>query len=144
MLIRYLVAAVTSAGLLFTVGCEMVPVLRTMNRPTSTNLALPSPPEPQIPDPAMRVARISYLQGAVSFQAAGTETWARAELNRPAIEADALWTDVAAVAELHLGSAAIRMDARTALDFLRFDDRIAQLRVTEGAIGVTVRRMPPG
>ena len=90
------------------------------------------------------MARISYLKGAVSFQAAGTETWSRAELNRPAVEGDALWTDVAAGAELHLGSAAIRMDARTALDFLRFDDRIVQLRVTQGVIGVTVRHVSPG
>jgi hypothetical protein len=84
------------------------------------------------------------LQGGVSFQAAGTETWSRAELNRPVAEGDGLWTDVAARAELHLGSAAIRMDSRTTLDFLKFDDRTAQARVMLGVVSVTVRRLAPG
>ena len=140
----FLSSLIAAAILLVAVGCEMLPVLHTVGRPPSARPALPSLPEPQVRDSPSRLARISYLKGAVSFQAAGTETWSRAELNRPATEGDALWTDVAAGAELHLGSAAIRMDARTALDFLRFDDRIVQLRVTKGVIGVTVRRVSPG
>ncbi len=89
------------------------------------------------------MVRISYLEGSVSFQAAGTQTWARAELNRPLAEGDALWTNGAARAELHFGSAAIRMDSRTQLDFLTFDDRTVQARVSRGVISVTVRRLAP-
>ena len=34
-------------------------------------------------DPSSRVARLSYAQGSVSFQPAGTEDWVTAGLNRP-------------------------------------------------------------
>lgn len=101
------------------------------------------PPAPQIPDPPAQAIRISYLQDGVSFRAAGTATWSRAELNRPIGEGDALWADVAARAELHLASVAIRMDARTSLEILRFGDRAVQAKVTEGIVGVRLRRLEP-
>jgi len=55
-----------------------------------------------------------------------------------------LWIDGAARAELDIGSATIRMDSRTRLDFLTFDDRTVQARVVRGVLGVTVRRLDPG
>jgi len=39
-------------------------------------------------DPPTRVARLSYTQGSVSFQPAGTEDWVTAGLNRPISTAD--------------------------------------------------------
>ena len=35
------------------------------------------------PDPPGRVARLSFVQGAVSLQPAGQQDWITAELNRP-------------------------------------------------------------
>jgi hypothetical protein len=130
--------------MLFTAACEMVPVLQRSSPSRVATAALPSPPALNTQEPPSRVARISYLQGSVSFQAAGTETWARAELNRPLEQGDALWSDGAARVELDLGSAAIRMDSRTRLDFLTFDDRSVQARAMQGIVSVTVRRLAPG
>ena len=141
---RYLSPLIALTAAVFTVGCEMFPVIHPGNPTLEARLAPPSVPAPQTLDPPSRVARISYLQGAASFQAAGTETWSRAELNRPVAEGDALWTDVADRAELQLGSAAIRMDSRTRLDFLTFNDRTVQARIVLGVVSVTVRRLAPG
>jgi len=141
---EHLLTLVAAAALAFTVACEMLPVIQPGNHPAQARLTVPSLRAPQNPDPPSRVARVSYLQGSVSFQAAGTEAWSRAELNRPLAEGDALWIDGAARAELDIGSAAIRMDSRTRLDFLRFDDGAVQARVTLGVVSVTVRRLAAG
>jgi hypothetical protein len=143
MLKKHLLTLAPLAAMVFTTACEMLPVLHPVSRSPAISSALPSLPPRETLNPPSRVARISYLQGAVSFQAAGTETWSRAELNRPVTEGDGLWTDVADRAELDLGSAVIRMDSRTTLDFLTFDDRVVQTRVILGVISVTVRRMAP-
>ncbi len=142
----HLLALAAWAAILFTSACELrlPPVHAVSERSAVRPAPVPAPLIPQIPDPPSRAMRISYLEGAVSFQAAGTQTWSRAELNRPVVDGDTLWTDVAARAELHLGSAAMRMDARTSLDILKFDDRMVQAKVTEGVISVKVKRLERG
>ncbi len=50
-------------------------------------------------------------------------------------------TDNDARAELHIGSAAIRLSSNTGFSFLNLDDRMAQIRITEGTINVRVRRL---
>ena len=60
-------------------------------------------------DPPGRAARLAYAQGSVSFQPAGTDDWVSAVVNRPITTGDKLWTDRDARAELHIGSAAIRL-----------------------------------
>ncbi len=92
-------------------------------------------------DPPTRVARLSYAQGAVSFNPAGTDDWVSAVVNRPITTGDKLWTDNGARAELHIGSAAIRLSSNTGFSFLNLDDRTAQIRVTEGTLNVRVRRL---
>ena len=59
-------------------------------------------------DPPSRVARLNFLEGAVSFQAAGHEDWAAATVNYPLTVGDRLWADDNSRAELHIGSTAIR------------------------------------
>ena len=141
---KYVLTVAALAAMSFTVGCEMVNVLHPVSRSVGSGVAPPTAAPHRTLDPPSRAIRASYLEGAVSFQAAGTETWARAELNRPVAEGDGLWTDGGARAELHLGSAAIRMDSRTRLDFLTFDDWITQARITQGVVDVTVRRLAAG
>ena len=133
------------ALILLTCACAVqLPNFHAVSAHPKATILPPVALAPQIPDPPSRAIRVSYLQGSVSFRAAGTGNWSRAELNRPLAEGDALWVDGAARAELHLGSAAIRLDARTPVDILRFDDRILQAKVTMGVLGISVRRPAPG
>ena len=95
-------------------------------------------------DPPSRVARISYLHGAVSFQASGAGEWGNAVQNRPMTVGDRIWTDAKARAELQAGSALIHLDDSTALSFLNLDDRTVQIRLAEGAMNFRVRELREG
>ena len=74
-------------------------------------------------DPPSRVARLNYESGSVSFRPGSLDDWSPATLNYPLTTGDHLWADQDARAEMHIGSAAVRMDSRTALSFLNLDDR---------------------
>jgi hypothetical protein len=95
-------------------------------------------------DPPTRVGRLSYVHGAVSFVPAGENDWVEAQLNRPLVTGDKLWTDTGSRAELEVGPAAIRMDAQTSFDFLNLDDNTAQVELTQGTLNLRVRRMYDG
>jgi hypothetical protein len=92
-------------------------------------------------DPPSRVARLSSANGEVSFSPAGTDDWVTAETNRPLTTGDKLWTADGARAELHVGSAAVRLSSQTGFSFLNLDDQIMQMRLTEGTIYISVRRL---
>ena len=92
-------------------------------------------------DPPSRVARLSVANGQVSFSPAGTDDWVAAVLNRPITTGDKLWTDQNSRAELHVGSATVRLGEQTGFSFLNLDDRMMQVRVTEGTVSVRVRRL---
>jgi len=92
-------------------------------------------------DPPSRVARLSFTSGQVSFSPAGTDDWVGAVVNRPITTGDKLWTDQNSRAELHIGTAAIRLGDQTGFSFLNLDDRVMQIRLTEGTIGLRVRSM---
>jgi hypothetical protein len=95
-------------------------------------------------DPPSRVARISYLDGSVSFQPSGTEDWVAAAKNRPVTIGDKIWTDKDARAELQAGEASIHIGSMTALSFLNLDESIIQMRIAEGAINFRVRELREG
>jgi hypothetical protein len=95
-------------------------------------------------DPPARVARMSYLEGDVSFSPAGEPDWVQAGLNRPLIRGDRLWSDRRGRAELQLGGAAVRLDEYTAVTLLELDDRLGQIELTEGRINLFVRRLHRG
>jgi hypothetical protein len=92
-------------------------------------------------DPPTRVARLSHVDGEVSFDPAGTDDWVTAVLNRPITTGDKLWADKDSRAELQLGAASIRMGAMTGFSFLNLSDNVTQLQLTEGAIRIRVRRL---
>jgi hypothetical protein len=94
-------------------------------------------------DPPSRVARLSFVDGQVSFSPAGTDDWVGAEVNRPVTTGDKLWTDQNSRAELHIGSAVIRLGDQTGFSFLNLDDHMTQIRLTEGTIALRVRRLDP-
>jgi hypothetical protein len=92
-------------------------------------------------DPPTRVARLSHTDGAVSFNPAGTDDWVNAVINRPMTTGDKLWSDNDSRAELHIGSASLRIGSTTGFSFLNLTDNVAQLQVTEGTIRVRVKRL---
>jgi FecR protein len=104
-------------------------------------LFLPSRAAADDDDPPSRVARLSSTHGEVSFNPAGTDDWVTAVVNRPLSTGDKLWTDNGAHAELHMGSAAIRLSGNTGFSFLNLADNVAQIRVTEGSMYVRVRSL---
>ena len=95
-------------------------------------------------DPPSRVARLSSVHGAVSFVPAGENDWVEAQLNRPLITGDKLWTDNNARATLEIGTSAIRLDQQTSFDFLNLDDNTAQMELTQGTLNLRVRRLYDG
>src|SRR5215471_13081336 len=83
-------------------------------------------------DPPMRVARISFVAGSVSYRPAAVNEWTDAPLNYPLTIGDHVWTDRSARTELQLGASTVRLGPYTDLSVLNLDDRAAQLRVTQG------------
>src|ERR1700730_18224150 len=95
-------------------------------------------------DPPSRVARLSYLDGSVSFQAGGSGDWGNAAKNRPVTIGDKLWVDKDARAELQAGQATIHLGGMTALSFLNLDQNITQMRLAEGTVNFRVRELRQG
>ncbi|HET9485125.1 MAG TPA: DUF6600 domain-containing protein, partial [Xanthomonadales bacterium] len=95
-------------------------------------------------DPPSRVARLAHAEGDVSFSPAGTDDWRRAQRNRPHWRGDRLWTGRRSRAELQVGGAALRLDARTGVEILELDDRYAQFELSEGTVNLSVRHLDRG
>ncbi len=92
-------------------------------------------------DPPGRVARLNYSQGTVSFRPAGEDDWVDAVPNRPMVAGDDLWADEDSRAEVHIGSAAIRLGAKTGITFLALDDHTTQIRLAQGSLILNVRHV---
>ena len=88
-----------------------------------------------------RAARLGLIQGQVSFQPGSVDDWVPATPNRPLTTGDRLWTEAGARAEIHLGSAAMRLNGRTNFSFINLDDRTAQMQLSLGTMSVRVRRL---
>ena len=95
-------------------------------------------------DPPSRVARISFVDGSVSFQPGGNGDWGNAAKNRPVTIGDKIWVDKDSRAELQAGQAAIHLGSMTALSFLNIDQNVMQLRLPEGKINFRVREIRQG
>jgi FecR protein len=92
-------------------------------------------------DPPGRVGRLNFSQGSVSFRPAGEDDWVTAVPNRPMVTGDDLWADEDSRAEVHVGSAAIRLGSKTGITFLALDDRTTQIRVAQGSMILRVRHI---
>src|SRR6202043_3091177 len=88
----------------------------------------------QAQDPPGRVARLNFSQGSISFRPAGEDDWVSGVPNRPMVTGDDLWSDEDSRAEVHIGSTAIRLGAKTGITFLTLDDRTTQIRLAEGSL----------
>jgi hypothetical protein len=92
-------------------------------------------------DPPGRVARLTQVEGTISFSPAGEEDWAIAEANRPVTTGDRVWSDANSHVELQIGDASTRLGANTALTVLNLDDRIGQFQLAQGTLNVRVKRV---
>jgi hypothetical protein len=92
-------------------------------------------------DPPGRVGRLNYMDGPVSLQPAGLNDWVDADINRPLTTGDGIWVGNRGRAELHVGSAALRFDANSDVQFLNLDDQAVQLRLSEGTMTVRLRNL---
>lgn len=95
----------------------------------------------QSQDPPGRVARLNFSQGSVSFRPAGEDDWVTAVPNRPMVTGDDLWTDEDSRAEVHVGSAGIRLGSKTGITLLALDDRTTQIRLAQGSLILRVRHV---
>jgi hypothetical protein len=95
-------------------------------------------PQPDVPG---RAARLGLVTGTVSFQPGSVDDWVPATPNRPLTTGDRLWTEADSRAEVHLGSAAMRLSGRTNFSFINLDDRTAQVQLSLGTLSVRVRRL---
>ena len=92
-------------------------------------------------DPPGRVGRLNDAEGSVSFRPAGEDDWVTAVPNRPMVTGDDLWADENSRAEMHIGSAALRLGPKTGITFLALDDRSTQIRLAQGSLILRVRHV---
>jgi hypothetical protein len=107
-------------------------------------LSRPTMAQDQNADPPGRVARLSYMEGSVSYQVSGDSDWVQADPNRPLTTNDNLWVDKDSRGEIHIGSTAIRLAPETGISFLNLDDRTAQIQLAQGTIEVHLRHLVAG
>lgn len=95
-------------------------------------------------DPPGRVARVNLLEGNGSMQEAGVDGWTDDLLNRPLTGGDRVWIDEGSRAEMHVGSTALRLGSRTAVQILAVDDQSVRLSLTAGSLTVRIRALDAG
>jgi hypothetical protein len=95
-------------------------------------------------DPPDRAARLSIIEGNVTLQPAGEQSWAPAMLNRPLTTGDKIYTERDARAEIQVARAAIRLADDTEFSFQNLDDERIQMRLTNGVMRVNVRALNNG
>lgn len=94
-------------------------------------------------DPPSRVGRLSLLDGDVSMRHEDSGRWEEATLNWPLTAGDEIATGDDALAEIRIGSSALRIGNRTAVAILRLDDERIRVRLDEGSVAVRVRSAEP-
>jgi hypothetical protein len=109
-------------------------------RPLDANAGQPSGSG----DPPSRVARLSYIQGGITFQPSGSTEWAVATLNNSVTTGDRLVSDQGGSAELQIGPVAARIAPSTDLTVTSLSDGLVQLGVPQGTTRLGVYRMNPG
>ena len=95
-------------------------------------------------DPPTQVARLSYVEGAVSLQPAGIDDWTAATINRPLTVGDQLWSDRASRAEIQFDTATVSIADSTNLALLNAGDDVLQLQLSAGTTNIALHALDPG
>src|SRR6185312_8774559 len=98
----------------------------------SGTIAYAQAPEPAPDDPPIRVGRMSFISGDVSFSPAGNDEWVQAQVNRPIVTGDQVWADNNGRAELSIDNSTWWISEQTSLTVSNLDDRIAQFQLQQG------------
>jgi len=92
--------------------------------------------------PVARVARLSFVDGDVSFLRAGVTEWAPGVENLPLLTGDQIFAGRGARAEVQLDRGNyIRLSENTELTIADFSDTSAQFEITEGTAIILVERL---
>ena len=112
-------------------------------------LAQGDPNQPQNPnqdssqypnqDPPSRVARLALLQGNVSLEPAGVDTFSAAELNYPLTVGDRVYADNSSLTELQTSGLTIRLGNGADLTVTSLTDFAAQFGLAQGSVRLVTR-----
>lgn len=92
--------------------------------------------------PVARVARLSFVQGDVSFLRAGVTDWAPVVENLPLLAGDQLYVGAGGRAEVQLARGNyLRLSENTALTIAELSDSLAQFEITEGSVIIRTERL---
>ena len=92
--------------------------------------------------PVARVARLSFVEGDVSFLRAGVTEWAPAVENLPLLAGDQIYAGPGARAEVQLGRGNyIRLSESTELTITELSASAAQFEITEGTAIMRIERL---
>lgn len=92
--------------------------------------------------PVARVARLSFVEGDVSFLRAGVTEWAPAVENLPLLAGDQIYAGPGARAEVQLGRGNyIRLSESTELTITELSASAAQFEITEGTAIIRIERL---
>jgi hypothetical protein len=101
----------------------------------------PGAPEPTEATPA----RVSYINGEVSFWRSGAQDWAPARVNTPLAPGDVLYTGPSGNVEIQVGARAfVRAAESTQIGLDNHEPDCVQGRVTAGHAAVDLRELTPG
>jgi hypothetical protein len=93
-------------------------------------------------DPPGRVGRIGDIDGAVWLYDDEQGEWIQALRNRPVTEGDRISAEQGARAEIDIGSATLRLDGATDIEFTQLDDARVRIDVHGGSVALRVRSGP--
>ena len=86
---------------------------------------------------ALRIARISFLEGSVSMMRTTDEDWTKAMLNTPLLVDDKLYTGVDGRAELQLEDDIMAHQGKdTYIHFLSLDDSLGRIDLQKGTLAI--------
>ena len=95
-------------------------------------------------NPPGRAARLSVIEGNISFQPSGENDWSQATLNYSMTTGDRIYTQDGSRAELEVGPWAVRLAQDTDLTLANLTDQFMQLGVGQGSVRIAVYQMPSG
>ncbi len=94
-------------------------------------------------DPPTRAARLSSVDGDVSLQTPGSDSWSAPTLNYTVSTGDRLATGASGRAEMDLGNAAMRLDHSADVTVTNLTDHFAQLGVAQGDFDASLYQYDP-
>lgn len=95
-------------------------------------------------DPPSQVARISAMDGNVSYEPASVNDFAAAEMNYPLTTGDRLYADASSDAEFQTTNLAVRLGALTDLTITALTDSLTQLGLAQGVVHLRSYQLDPG